>query len=137
MMRAELIRFGVVGAGLNVVLYAAYLILSALPISSIGAMTVTFFTGTVLGFFINRKLTFRYDGGSTQTFMRFFAVYALLYAVNFTALWFFAERLAFPHQFVQAVAMMVLPAFSFLLQKYWVFRPPSTLNDQPRSAIGQ
>jgi hypothetical protein len=35
------------------------------------------------------------------------------------------DRMGYPHQLVQGVAIVVLAILLFLMQKFWVFRPTS------------
>jgi len=122
MIGAQLIRFVFVGAVVNVALYAMYLLLSWRTLGSEAAMTVTFCLGVLLSFLANRKLTFQHHGRHVGPLLRFGLCYTVMYIANFAILWFFALRLGFPHQLVQACAMAVLAVASFVSQKYWVFR---------------
>jgi putative flippase GtrA len=121
MIRAQFIRYAAIGLGLNATLYAAYLLLTWLVMGSRSAMTITFCTGMVLSFVANRNLTFRHRGDHLGALLRFIASYAILYAINFAALWVLAERMGVAHQIVQGGVILALPLFAFALQKCWVF----------------
>lgn len=121
MIRTQFVRYVAIGLGLNATLYIAYLLLSWLVIGSRGAMTITFSVGMLLSFIANRNLTFRHRGDHLGALLRFIVCYAILYTVNFIALWAFAERMGVAHQIVQGGVILVLPLFAFALQKYWVF----------------
>ena len=75
----------------------------------------------LLSFHANRRHTFRHRGDQLGALRRFLGCYAILYLIDFIALWVFAGRLSFPHQIVQGCVVLVLPLLAFMMQKYWVF----------------
>jgi putative flippase GtrA len=120
-VRAQFIRYVLVGLGLNAALYAIYLLLTWWIMGSETAMTITFSVGVLLSFLANRSLTFRHPGDQLAALRRFLACYAILYLINFIALWVFAGQMGVPHPIVQGCAVLVLPLLAFIMQKYWVF----------------
>lgn len=120
-IRAQFIRYVLVGLGLNASLYALYLLLTWRIMGSEAAMTITYSLGTLLSFVINRSLTFRHRGKQLAALRRFLLCYALLYLINFCTLWLIAGQMGFPHQIVQGCVVVVLPLLAFIMQKYWVF----------------
>jgi putative flippase GtrA len=120
-VRAQFIRYVLVGLGLNAALYAAYLSLTWWIMGSEIAMTVIFSVGVLLSFLANRRITFRHRGDHLAALRRFLACYAVLYLIDFVALWVFAGRMGFPHQIVQGCVALVIPLLAFIAQKYWVF----------------
>ena len=121
MVRAQFIRYVLVGLGLNAALYATYLLLTWRIMGSEAAMTITFSVGMLLGFLANRSITFRHRGDQLAALRRFLACYAILYLIDFIALWVFAGQMGVPHQIVQGCVILVLPLLAFIMQKYWVF----------------
>jgi putative flippase GtrA len=121
MVRAQFIRYVLIGLLLNAALYATYLLLTWWIMSRETAMTITFSVGTLLSFLANRSLTFRHRGDRLAALRRFLACYAILYFVDFIALWVFAGHMGVPHQIVQGCVVLVLPLLAFIAQKYWVF----------------
>jgi putative flippase GtrA len=121
MVRAQFIRYVLVGLGLNAALYATYLLLTWRIMGSEAAMTITFSVGTLLSFLTNRNLTFRHRGDLLAALRRFLACYAILYLMDFVALWVFAGQMGVPHQIVQGCLILVLPLLAFIMQRYWVF----------------
>lgn len=121
MVRAQFVRYVLVGLGLNAALYATYLLLTWWIMGSEAAMTITFSVGTLLGFLANRSLTFRHRGDRLAALRRFLACYAILYLIDFIALGVFAGQMGVPHQIVQGCVILVLPLLAFIMQKYWVF----------------
>ena len=127
MIRQQFIRYAAIGLGLNATLYGAYLLLTHTLMGSRAAMTVTYCTGVLVGFLLNRKITFRYDGGNYGALLRYAATYGIGYAINFGALWLLVDCAGFAHEIVQGGVVLTLPIVLFALQKYWVF-PVQTSN---------
>ncbi len=119
----QFIRYATVGLGSNIVLYLAYLALTAAGIDSKLAMTLLYVLGVVQTFAFNKRWSFRHGGVRGATFVRYCASYALGYLINLGVLLVFVDRLGYPHQAVQGVMILALAILLFLLQKYWVFRP--------------
>ncbi len=121
MVRAQFIRYVLVGVVVNAALYGTYLLLTWWILGSKTAMTITFSVGLLLSFLANRRLTFRHRGDEIAALGRFLACYAIVYLIDFIALWVFAGHLRVPHQIVQGCAVLTLPLPAFMMQKYWVF----------------
>ena len=119
----QFIRYATVGLGSNIVLYLAYLALTAAGIESKLAMSLLYVLGVVQTFAFNKRWSFRHGGLHGPTFMRYCASYALGYLINLGALLILVDRLGYPHQAVQGVMILTLAVLLFLLQKFWVFRP--------------
>ena len=120
-MRGEAVRFALIGLGLNAVLYVAYLLLTRTLMGSRSAMTITYAIGVLAGFALNRRITFRFEGGGGSALLRYVCAYAFGYGVNLAALSLFVDGLGVPHEIVQGVMIFTLAATLFLLQKLWVF----------------
>ena len=128
MIRQQFIRFAAIGLGLNAALYGSYLLLTHTLMGSQSAMTVTYCSGVMIGFLLNRNITFRHHGGNRGALSRYIAAYFLGYGINFLALWIFADRLGMAHEIVQAVTIVVVAVVTFCLQRYWVF--PARISDR-------
>lgn len=78
--------------------------------------------GLVVSYMLNRNFTFNSTQARRKEIVRFVAVFAVAYALNFAAL------LALIHQFgmhkglSQIVAGMIYVGSSFLMNKYYVFK---------------
>lgn len=130
---AQLTRYGVVGLASNAVLYLLYLGFTAVGLTPAAAMTVTYAMGVAQTFVFNQRWTFGRSDGSTAAFVRYVLVYALGYVVNLLLLYLLVERWQWPHQGVQAGAILVIAAMIFLLQRYWVFASGAPLPSEPAS----
>lgn len=122
-LRTQALRFGVVGIASNAVLYVLYLLLTAAGLGPKPAMTLAYVVGLGQTFVLNRRWSFAHHGGVGGALGRYLAVYAFGYGLNFAILWLAVDRLGWPHQWVQAGAVVVVAGSVFLASKYWVFTP--------------
>ena len=118
----QLLRFGIVGVGVNLVLYAAYLAMVGAQVGVKVAMSVAYAFGVMLGFVLNRRWSFGRSDDPRADVLPYLAVYIAGYLLNLSALVLFVDVIGFAHEVVQAVMVFVVAALTFLLQKYWVFR---------------
>lgn len=121
--RRQFLRYAAVGLASNLVLYLAYLGLTATGLGYKTAMTMLYVTGVLITFVANRNWSFVHRGLVHTAFVRYVIAYLLGYMLNFMLLWFAADHLQFPHQGVQAVAVVLVAISLFLMHKYWVFAP--------------
>lgn len=122
----QLVRYCVIGVVGNLTIYLLYLLVTYLGTAPRKAMTMSYLTGACLGFVANRKWTFSYRGSLAATMCRYAIAHLMGYLINFSMLTFFSNRLGFPHQFVQAAAIVIVAGFLFVTFKYFVF--PSDKN---------
>jgi putative flippase GtrA len=121
MIRQQLIRYAAIGLLLNAALYGAYLLLTHTLMGSRAAMTLTYCSGVLIGFVLNRKITFRYHGDNAGALLRYIASYVIGYAINFMTLWLLVDHAGIAHEIVQGGVIVTLPVVLFALQRYWVF----------------
>lgn len=117
----QLIRYGLVGVVSNLVIYSVYLLVTYLGIEPKKAMTLLYIIGAFIGFFGNRQWTFSHRGNAARTAVRYAAAHLLGYMLNFAILLIFVDRLGYVHQWVQAVAILVVAGFLFVSFKFYVF----------------
>ena len=96
-------------------------------------MTVLYSAGALIGFFANRRFTFCHDGRIGVAGMRYMFAQLLGYLLNLSLLVLFVDRLGFAHQLVQAVAIVVVAIFLFVLLRFFVFAPQLPENGAMRS----
>ena len=114
-------RFIIVGLSSNVLLFLLYLLATSHGIGHTTAMTLLYLIGIIQTFVFNRKWTFSHNGPVANTLFRYLTVYGAGYLVNLTILTTFVDAMGWPHQYVQAVTIIILAVGLFLAQKYWVF----------------
>ena len=116
MLHIQFIKYVVIGLASNGILYFAYLGLTAYGLGHKTAMTLLYILGVLQTFIFNKKWTFSHHGTVSRTLIRYILSYVLGYILNFVALYYFVDRLLFPHQMIQG-AMIILIAFMlFFLQ---------------------
>lgn len=122
--RRQIVRFAAVGLVSNGVLFAFYLVLTLAGLAPAVAMSIAYVAGVLQTFAFNRAWTFGHRDAAGAPFARYVATYAMGYVGNLLLLLLLVERMGLPHQWVQAVAILCVAAFVFMLQKHWVFRTP-------------
>ncbi len=120
----QLIKYGLVGLTTNTVGYLLYLWTVHLGISPILAMTLLYILGATMGFIGNRKLTFKYTGSLLGSGSRYLLTHLAGYTLNLGILVIFVDKLGYPHQLIQAIAILTVAAFLFIMFKTVVFRSP-------------
>lgn len=124
-LRIQGLRFAIVGLASNLILYLLYLVLTTVGIGHKTAMTLLYLVGTLQTFIFNKRWTFSYCGGIRKSILRYFAAYGTCYVLNLTLLYTLVDGLGWSHMLVQGLAILLVAALLFLVQKYWVFRHDS------------
>lgn len=112
-----------IGVLTNVLGYAIYLLLTYLWGAPKSTMTALYFVGASIGFFANRRFTFRHDGSIASTGVRYLLAQLTGYLLNVVLLLLFVDWLEFPHQIVQAIAIVIVAIFLFVVLRGFVFAP--------------
>lgn len=120
-VRRQLFRYAVTGLAANMLLYAAYLLLTSRGEGHKLAMTVTYCTSVFCTFIFNRRWTFEHGGTIPAALLRYLATYAFGYIFNLTAQLLLVDVAGLPHRWVMAALVVISAGLIFLAQKYWVF----------------
>ncbi|WP_340122055.1 GtrA family protein [Methylobacter svalbardensis] len=118
----QLIRYGLIGVASNTAIYFVYFLLTYLGVEPKSAMTLVYIIGASIGFVGNQKWTFAHRGDSSSAALRYVLAHLFGYLLNFLILFTFVDRLGYAHQWVQAVAIIIVAGFLFIVFKYFVFR---------------
>lgn len=124
-VRLQLLRYGLVGVASNLAAYLAYLLLTRAGAAPKLAMTMLYLVGATVSFFGNRRLTFSFRGGWLGPGVRYALSHAVGYLINLALLVALVDAAGYPHQWVQALAILVVAAYLFLAMKFFVFRKES------------
>lgn len=119
----QFFSYALIGVLTNFLGYATYLILTYLWGAPKLTMTALYFAGASIGFFANRRFTFRHDGGVGVTGVRYLLAQVAGYLLNLVLLLLFVDWFDFPHQIVQAIAIVVVAIFLFVVLRIFVFAP--------------
>jgi len=122
MAQRQLVRFAAVGIVSNAALFVLYLVLTGAGLSTTLSMSLAYVVGVAQTFALNRTWTFSHSGRCVAPLARYAATYGIGYVVNLCLLRLFVDELAWPHQWVQGAAILLVAAIVFALQKHWVFR---------------
>lgn len=126
----QLIRYGVVGIVSNLAIYFVYLLITYLGVEPKIVMTLVYVVGAFIGFVGNRKWTFAHRGDSSSAALRYVLAHLFGYLLNFLILFTFVDYLGYAHQWVQAVAIIIVAGYLFVVFKYFVFREKILLADK-------
>jgi len=118
----QLVRYGIVGLATNAVGYLVYLMLTFSGLTPKLTMTTLYCLGATLGFFGNRRFTFRDRGNLTATGKRYLVAHVSGYFLNLILLMLFVDWLGLNHKVVQGAAILVVALFLFVVFKYFVFK---------------
>lgn len=119
--RIQSLRFIIVGLASNLILYLLYLVLTAVGLGHKTAMTMLYLTGTLQTFIFNKRWTFSHHGNIQKSLLRYLIAYGVCYIFNFALLYILVDGLGWSHALVQGLAIVIVAALLFLIQKYWVF----------------
>ncbi len=117
----QLFSYTFIGILTNAFGYAVYLFLTHLWGAPKITVTVLYVVGASAGFFANRRYTFRHDSSVSVTGVRYLIVQAAGYLLNLTLLLVFVDWLGVAHQIIQAIAIIVVAIFLFIMSRFFVF----------------
>ena len=117
----RLVRYGLVGIATNAAGYLLYLLLTWIGLGPKTTMTILYAVGATAGYYGNRRLAFEYHGRISSSAMRYGVAHLCGYGLNFAVLYVLHDVLRYPHQIVQAVAILLVAGFLFLSFNFFVF----------------
>jgi putative flippase GtrA len=110
--------FGIVGLLATGVHFIVFSILSALGIDPILSNVAAFVCAVPVSFYGNRSLTFKVDGNIAR-----FVVMSLFgFGMNHANVWIVTRYLGLPWVLALPGMLLAVPAFSFVVSKFWVYR---------------
>lgn len=121
----QFLRYALIGIATNLGGYAIYLTSTFMGTPPKPTMSVLYCLGAAAGFYANRRITFSHQGHLASAGVRYIVAYLMGYLLNFSLLVAFVDVLGYPHQWVQAFAIILVAFVMFFLLKRYVF-PAST-----------
>ncbi|WP_341743791.1 GtrA family protein [Azonexus hydrophilus] len=118
---AQVVRYGVVGVLNNLLGYLIYLLVTWLWLDPKMAVTLMYPIGAVTAYFGHAKYSFAYIGRTSHGIARYTIAHLIGYGANISFLYLFSDRLGYPHQIVQAVAIVAVAGILYILFRYFVF----------------
>jgi putative flippase GtrA len=122
MIARQAASFALIGLAVNAAVYVGYILLTLTLLSSVAAMTVTYCSGVIMSFLLNRRFAFGFEGEKSGAFIRYACVYFFGYLINFAGLLLLVQGCGLPHEVAQGWMIVGIAALMFFLQKYWVFK---------------
>lgn len=120
------LRYATVGLMANLGSYLAYLLLTWLGIGAKTSMTILYAASTLASFIGNRRWAFAHRGAWGTSFSRYLAAHVVGYGINFCLLLMLSDRMGYPHQWVQALAIIIVAAYLFIALRIFVFPSEKT-----------
>lgn len=120
-MLMQIVRYGVVGLATNFFGYLIYLLVTWLWLDPKVAVSLFYPLAATMGYFSHAKISFAHDGRHRDDMPRYIVAHVIGYLTNISLLYVFVDKLFFPHQLVQIVAIIIVAGELFLLFKYYVF----------------
>ncbi|WP_454841321.1 GtrA family protein [Pseudomonas hormoni] len=117
----QLIRYAIVGVVINSTGFVIYLLLTWFGLNPILTMSCLYCIAVTLSFFGSRNLAFKHQGSHGTAAVRYVIAHLGGYGINLSLLLFFHDHLAWPHQWVQAGATVVVAMYLFVIFKVFVF----------------
>ena len=117
----QVIRYSLVGISNNLLGYLIYLLVTWLWLDPKVAVTMMYPIGALMGYFGHARYSFAYQGDTLHGLARYVIAHLIGYGVNIGMLYGLSDRLGFPHQLVQAAAIVAVAGILYLLLRYFVF----------------
>lgn len=124
----QVFRYGVVGVLNNLLGYFIYLVVTWLWLDPKVAVALMYPIGAVTAYFGHARYAFAFKGRTSHGLARYALAHLMGYGVNIGMLFLFSDRFGYPHQLVQAAAIIVVAGILFLLFRYFVFPHRPTPN---------
>lgn len=116
----QVARYIIVGVASNAVAYLLYFALTRLGVGYKTAMSCIYVIGAAINFYLNRKWTFSASQSVRAGLVRYLLALALGYILNLVWLFIFVDLAGWPHELVQAGAIVVIAVYFFLINKHYV-----------------
>jgi putative flippase GtrA len=121
MLLKQVVRYAVIGALNNMLGYLIYLLVTWLWLDPKLAVTLMYPIGAVTAYFGHARYSFAYIGRTSHGIARYTIAHLIGYGANIGMLYLFSDRLGYPHQMVQAVAIVAVAGILYILFRYFVF----------------
>ena len=120
-MMGQLWRYGIVGTVNNLLGYLIYLLLTWFWLEPKMVVSLMYPIGAATAYFGHAKYAFSFKCCHSHGLVRYAIAHSIGYGANIGMLYLLWNQLGFPHQLVQAVAIVVVAGVLFFLFRYFVF----------------
>ena len=118
----QLSKFGLVGVISNILGYLIYLLITFLGLKPELAITFLYPIGAVIGYYGNKNYTFTYKGDLRKSKQRYIISHIAGYFINILMIYIFVNQFNYPHQLIQAIAILIIAIYLFLMMKFFIFK---------------
>jgi putative flippase GtrA len=122
---AQMIRFGLTGGLLTVLVAGGYWIVAELfGVEPMLSMTLNYLVFTAVGYLLHSRFSFRGHGGRDRPHLRtarFFTVNTTGFLANQFFVWLLVEHMGGPTWWPVIPILFVTPLLTFSLNRRWVF----------------
>jgi putative flippase GtrA len=122
LLLVQFLRYAVLGVLTNLLGYLVYLTITHFGGTPKATMSVMYCVGAFISFWGNRQWAFGHKGGVLGSGFRFMMLQVLGYLLNLAILVVGLDRMGYPHQMVQGLAIVIVACFLFLGLKLAVFK---------------
>lgn len=120
----QLSRYGIIGLLNNFLSYLIYILITFFWLDPKVAITLFYPIVAIIAYVTHLKYSFAYKGNNIGALIRYSLAYSSGYGLNLMMLFILADKLKYPHQIVQAIAIPLVAIVLFLMLKYFVFPSP-------------
>lgn len=121
-MIMQIIRYGVVGVITNLLGYLVYLFVTWLGVDPKVTVGVLYPIAATIGYFGHSKYSFSHDERHRDAMPRYVVAHVVGYLSNILLLYVFVDKLHYPHQLVQLMAIFILVFYFFIVLRVYVFK---------------
>ena len=119
----ELVSFNIIGIINTLITYGIYSLFIFLGFDYRISLLFDYIAGITISFFANKKYTFQYKENINIRMLLFMVVsYISVFFINMILLVIFIQKLNFNKYISQLIALAICISFSFIIQKFIVFR---------------
>jgi len=122
----QLLRYAIVGILTNATGYGTYLFITWLGVEPKATMSAIYLFAASLGYFGHRQWSFSHQGSIVKSAYKYGLVHFSGYFINFVLLYVFVDLYHYPHQLIQACAVVVVAAYLFIMFRCFVFSNKKT-----------
>lgn len=118
----RLIKFGIVGVLVAMLYYLAlWTMVELLTIPVLMASSIAFILVSVVNYILHHRWTFRSTNAHSSAFPRFALMNVAGFSINWIVMYVGTEIFIINYLLVQAVAIVFLVVWNFVLSHFWIF----------------
>ncbi len=120
----QFFKFGLLGVTINIFGYLFFLVLTIfLKLSPYLVISFLYPLSILISYKLNKDLTFKQDNSNFNIYQiaKFIIIYVSVYFLNLVFLYIGINTFNFSPSFIQALAVIVLGIYLFLMQKKYVY----------------